>query len=201
MKSVLTKLFFAGLFCPAVACLAQEAEKEKKNFITVAAVFDVSNLSNAFCLEYERDCYSINHIVFGLRGNYYLPYRSENFFLTKLGHGYSIYSNDYTLSLLQAWGIVSLYTARRAANNGFFLSSAIGITHNSARKVDPSPISEKKYNNILGGIELGMGIKWPLSKKLDGRFAGTISLHSSQEGPGLHRDALFLMGFKFSTGF
>jgi hypothetical protein len=194
------------LFIPVVLIVSQiishgqEGRKTPRNFAGFSFVIDGANLSVARGIEYERQFYAGNNFLAGVRGNYYQKYRSGNADFS-FNSWASSYNGNYKISLSQLWATGYFFVSQKARHRGFFLSTALGLTRSVATKIEGGGSGNSRYDNMMGGAELGTGLQLPLGKKLDFRGIFTLSVSGSQDYPGNESSPHVLLCTKLCIGF
>jgi hypothetical protein len=195
------KLLFSVLLISCqLAAVTQEQRRPPRNFAGVSMSFDGANMSTLAGFEYERQFYVGNRFVAGARANFYRKYESGNFDIGVGGYA-SGYNGNYMISLSQLWGTGYIFLSRKTNYSGIFFSTAFGLTRSVATKIDETRSGKNRYHTILGGVEAGPGLQFPIGKKTDFRCMLTMSFHGSQEYPNHESSPLMLVCGKMAIGF
>jgi hypothetical protein len=200
-KKLLNLFIFLCLF--HIISFGQEERKGIKNFAGTLVAFDFTYASHVAGFEYERILYGKKNISFGIRGNYILKYKSGNSVLNNFNISGGTSRGNYKISLRQLWGTAYFYTSGSKVNNGFFFTTAVGLTHSKIVRTVSAPFGPNNYEDILAGFEGGGGIKFSISQKNDLRLMTTLSYISGKKGsdPSPNKAGIVFLTGKISLGF
>ena len=180
---------------------SQDVRKIPRNYPGFALVFDATNMSSSFGLEYERYLIAKNNLVAAVRGNYIHQYQSGNSDISFTGWA-SGYHDQYDITLAQVWATGYLYTSAYKKYSGFFLETGIGMTYSLASKNKTNDYGNRAYKNLLPAFEFGGGTQFPVSDKADFRAMLTASVSGKQDTPRAgEQGSLALLSIKISIGF